>query len=194
MLRHTLADIKKKNCSLRFRLYKSHGKGFEGGDVVQDLYLDTEGLQKVRGSCTNFNKPIYVHQKEAPTRISVNIHLPPLCLFLLYLLYISNFTNTSAFKTVIWTPGTPQEAQQNIKALPAPTNPSSVKEGHSFLSRAQRVTGATGMDALSITERRPAATIISCTVQRWADLKGHASDYKLLQITSTDTCSHKKKK
>jgi len=63
-----------------------------------------------------------------------------------------------------------------------------VKEGHSFLSQTQRVTDAAGMDAQSITERRPAATILSCTVQRWADLKGHASDYKPLQITATDAC------
>lgn len=92
MLRHTLADIKKKNCSLRFGLYKSHRKGFEGEDVVQDLYLDTEGLQKVRRSCTNFNKPMYVQQKEEPTRISVNIHLPPLSFYYIY--YTSPISQT----------------------------------------------------------------------------------------------------
>jgi len=115
-------------------------------------YLDTEGLQKVRRS---YNNSIYVHQKEAPTRISVNIHLPPLSLFLLYLLYITNFTNTSAFKTVIWTPGTPQKAQQNIKALPAPANPSSYSQRGAFLSEPNPTCDRRSRHGRSINHRAP---------------------------------------
>lgn len=97
MQRHTLADIKKKNCSLRFGLYKSHKKWLWRRGCGSRPVFRHRRATKVRRSCTNFNKPIYVHQKEAPTRISVSVHLPPLSLFSLYLLYTSPISQTHQY-------------------------------------------------------------------------------------------------
>lgn len=163
MLGHTLADIKKKNCSLRFGLYKSHRKGFEGEDVVQDLYLDREAA-KGQKKLHQFQQT-HLCAAERGTYQNFCQHTSASTLFLLYLLYISNFNISIQNRHLDPRDATGSTAEHQSTTC-ARKSIIIVKEGHSFLSRAQRVTGAAGMDALSITERRPAATVISCTVQR----------------------------
>lgn len=194
MQRHTLADIKKKNCSQRFRLYKSHRKCFEWEDVVQDLYLDTEGLQRSEEPAPiSTNAFMCTRKRHIPEFLSVGICLHSPSFHYIYYIYLQFHKHASIQNRHLDPRDATGSAAEHQSATCASKSIITVKEGHSFLSRAQRVTGAAGMDALSITEHRPAATIFSCTVQRWADLSGHASDYKLLQITTTDTCLAKTK-
>lgn len=70
MLRHNLADIKEKNCSLRFSLYKSHRKWlWRRGGGSRPVFRH-RGAAKVRSCCTRFMCTTKRHLPEfLPTRI-----------------------------------------------------------------------------------------------------------------------------
>ncbi len=179
MLRHTLADIKEKNCSLRFGLYKSHSKR---------LWRRGAGSRPVfrrRGACKGQKKLHEFQQTRscAPERGTFQnscqrASASTLSLFIIFIIHLQFHKHISIQNRHLDPKDATGSAAEHQSTTCASKSIIIVKEGHSFLSRVQRATQTAGMDARSITQRGPAATSISCTVQRWADLKGHASDYK----------------
>lgn len=159
-------------------LYKSHRKRLWRRGCGSRPVFRRRGAAKVRRICTKFQQTrSYAPERGTLQNFCQRASASTLSLFIIFIIHLQFHKHISIQNRHLDPGDTPGRAAEHQSATCARKSIIIVKEGHFFLSRAQHSMGAAAMDALSITQRLPAATIISYTVQRWADLNGHASDY-----------------